>query len=316
MKRLLGFLLILIFPVVSFAQTGSFNGIGTPTLSSQPAYPSPGAKTTIELNDYRSASGGSTIKWFYNGNSIPDADNQRTVEVTAPPAGETATIKAVLVYGGMTETFTKELTPYNLDIILEPQTHVPTFYTGRALPSIGSTVRAIALLSKESMLGSDYIYTWRVNDTVIGNGPMRGANIVTFKMPQGSASTLSLQVSTPNGIILAKRSLSIPSVSPELHFYEINPLYGLLTRTIRGSFNLIGNGTTIRTEPYYLDSAVFNNPSLITWKINRDPATPDSNPYEISLERTGYPGDATLEFEVRSTTQLLQGARGNINLRL
>jgi hypothetical protein len=145
---------------------------------------------------------------------------------------------------------------------------------------------------------------------------MYGASVINFTVPQGSTAVLSLQVSTGKGVVLAKRTISVPVVKPELYFYEVNPLFGILPRAIDRSFNLIGNGATLRAEPYYLDSLVFNNPSILNWKINRDIASPDSNPYEITLERTGYPGDAALEFEVRSTTQLLQGVRGGINLHL
>jgi hypothetical protein len=316
MRRLLGFLILLIMPYSGLAQTSSLGGAEGPALSSQPAYPGPTTATTIDLNDYRSAAGGASIKWSYDGVAIPDADNQRQVTIVSPEVGKTATVKATLSYGGFTETFSKTFTPYYLDIILEPQTHVPTFYQGRSLPSVGSTIRAIALLNNGTPLGTDYVYTWRVNDKVIGSGPMRGAATINFTMPQGSSAVLSLQVSTPGGEILAKRTLSVPTVRPELYFYEINPLFGLLPKAIDRGFNLIGNGATLRAEPYHLDSAVFNNPSILNWKIDNDVAAGDNNPYEITLERTGYPGDADLEFEVRSTTQLLQGVRNSIKLNL
>jgi hypothetical protein len=270
----------------------------------------------VHLEDYRSNTSGAKIHWFYDGDAIPDADNERDVTVTAPVAGKTAVIKAVLEYNGLSETFTKEIKPLYLDIIIEPQTHVPSFYIGRPLPSVGSIIHATALLNDGTSLGTDYVYTWQINDTFIGSGPIRGGNVVNFPMPQGSAAVLSLQVSSVNGSVIAKRVISLLSAKPELQYYEVNTLLGLIPKAIYRSFNFIGNSAIIRIEPYYLDSTVFNKPSILTWKINNAPVTPNNNPYEVTLERTGNPGDAKLGFEVRSTIQLLQGVKGELNLHL
>jgi len=317
MRWLLLLLVLLAVPHLGLAQSLDSLGISSGAeLLASPDYPEPGVKTTITLNDYRSVSSGATVRWFYNGAAIPDATNAREVSVTAPEVGKTATIKAVLEYGGIAEILTKDITPIYLDVVLEPQTHVPSFYLGRALPSIGSTVRAIALMNNGTPLGTDYIYTWHINNTVINSGPVHGGNVVNFKIPQGNTAILSLEVASPSGDTIAKRVLVLPSVTPELHFYEVNTLLGLLPRAIDRNFNLIGNSSIIRTEPYYLDSATFNNPSILTWKINNRPATPDSNPYEITLEKTGDPGNAAISFEVRSLVQLLQGVKGTLNLSI
>jgi hypothetical protein len=318
MRRIFLFLFIICtVPHVAAAQAFSGGVNPQPSLDLQPAYPSPGEQVKISFNDYRGGAVGSEIDWFYNGNLIPDAQNKREVEVSAPEAGMTATVKMVIKIGGIGETHQAVLKPAYLDLIIEPQTHVPDFYTGRALPSIGSQINATALLNNGKQLGTNYIYTWRVNDEVVSGSGMRNQNKIQFSVPHGSAASLSLEVSDYDGTVLASRAISIPLVKPELHFYEINPLYGIETHAISTAFNLIGNGAIIRTEPFYLDSVVFNTPNVLDWTINGTKATPDStNPYQISLARTGNPGASSLGFRVQSTTQFLQGIKGAIQINI
>lgn len=317
MRLLLCSLVFLFAPYLAFAQ---FSGLSSnlnegPSLVKTPLYPSPGEQVTLNYDDYRSSVAGARLIWFYNNTVIADAENQRTVSVTAPAVGESVTIKVALDIDGGVEIHTTTIAPLYLDIIIEPQTHVPGFYLGRALPSVGSQVKATALLNNGRALGNGYIYTWRINDSVFNGGPLRDTNKIEFTMPLGSASTISLQVTTYDGVVLAKRSLILPSAKPELYFYEINSLYGLETKELRGNFNLISNSATIRTEPYYLSSQVFNNPSILKWTINSAQVSSDiQNPYEVTLSRTGEIGSADLGFHVRSTTQLLQGVKGDVNI--
>jgi hypothetical protein len=200
-------------------------------------------------------------------------------------------------------------------VIVEPQTRVPAFYQGRALPSIFSTVNVTALLNNGEMMTGDFVYTWRVNNRVVEDGPIRGRNRTSFVTPQDSEVIVSVQVARPNGDTIAGRTFTIPSVLPELRFYEINTLYGINRKAITGNFNLIGNSATISAEPYFLDSLVFNNADINVWNIDSTEMPQNgNNPYHITIQRTGDPGQSSLGFHVRSTAQLLQGARGAINV--
>jgi hypothetical protein len=317
MRSIFLFLLIVcVAPHLVTAQSIT-NGINPqPELSVQPAYPNPGEQVKVSFDDYRGSAANSEISWFYNGDLIPDAENKRAVVVTAPAAGDTASIKVVIKIGALTETHVTVLNPVYLDIIIEPQTHVPDFYTGRALPSVGSQINATALLNNGKQLGNDYIFTWRINDEVFSGNGLRNQNKIQFSATHGSTVSLSLEVSDYGGTVIARRAILIPFAKPELHFYEINPLYGIETTAISNTFNLIGNSATIRTEPYYLDSSVFNNPNILQWTINGSNASPDNNPYQVSLTRTGDPNSSNLDFRVQSTTQFLQGIRGGIKINI
>ena len=316
MRQLLILFILLFLPHFGFAQyTGLSSNLNNgPSLVVAPDYPNPNEQVTVRFDDFRSGATGATLTWFYNGSAIKDANNKREVRLIAPQAGSRATVKLVLTYKGITEVFSTIITPVYLDIIIEPQTHVPGFYQGRALPSAGSQVKGIALLNNGKPLGNNYSYLWRINDEVLSGGPQNQGNVVLFKMPMGSNSTISLQVSGVSGEVIARRTILLPATKPQLHFYEINPLLGLRNKSLT-NLNLISSNAIIRSEPYYLDSQVFNSPNILAWTINNSPVSQDiDNPYVITLEKTGEPGEATLGFHVRSTIDLLQGARGVMNI--
>jgi hypothetical protein len=286
------------------------------SVTSQPEYPSPFEEVDLSLNDYGGSAYGATIEWYKNDTLIPGSTNQRNISVTVGGASSKTVVKAVLVKsdGGKT-VLSKTFEPVFVDIVVEAETHVPGFYEGRALPSIGSNVYLTALLDNGTSMGENFVYLWRVNQTVLEGGPLRGRNTISFIMPQDSYSIVSLQISKPDGTILAKRSTIVSGVAPQLHFYEVSALYGTEVRSL-SSFNMIGSSATLIAEPYYLDSRTFNAPNLIEWTINNQDAVADTNPYSISLEKTGNPGRARLEFRVQNTTSFLQGANKSIDINI
>lgn len=316
MRLFLFGILLLLAPGFSQAQFGGDDFLNTTlSLEFSPAYPSPNQAFTINLNDYGGGGFGATIDWYYNDSRMDWAYNKRSITVTSPEAGQSATLKAVLTKpNGASEAVTRTVTPIYLDIIFEPQTHVPNFYKGRALATPDSTVNATALLSTGALLLNEHLYTWNLNNTVVQGGPLRGGSRVSFTMPQDSSSILSLTVTKLDGTIVAKRTLELPVAAPKLLFYEVSTLYGVMPRALTSPFALTGNSTTLRAEPYYLDSAVFNNPSVTSWNVDSSSAPSGNNPYDITLERTEQTGLVDVVFRVQSTTKLLQGTKGALTI--
>lgn len=311
-------ILLLLTPSFSNAQISGDSFLNTNlAIELSPAYPSPNQSFSAELNDYGGGGFGATIDWYYNDSKMDWAFNQRSINVSSPNAGQSATLKVVLNKpNGSSETITRTINPIYLDIIFEPQTHVPSFYKGRALPTPDSIVNATALLSTGPLLSNEHLYTWRINNTVLQGGPLRGGSRVAFTMPQDSNSIVSLIVTKLDGTIIAKRALSLPVAAPKLLFYEVSTLYGVMPRALTSPFALLGNSATLRAEPYYLDSAVFNNPSVTNWTVDSFNAPGGKNPYDITLERTEQTGLVDVVFRVQSTQKLLQGVKGTLTINV
>lgn len=278
----------------------------------KPEFPRPGETVTATLNDYGGNTYGSTITWLFNGEVVSIAENQRQATFIAGATDNTQTIEVVLNRpSGGREVLSTTIKPVYLDVVIEPQTRVPNWYQGRALPSLESQVNATALING-SADATNYVYTWRVNQQVLEGGSLRGRNQVSFSTPRGDELVLFLQVTDLRGNTIARRAVLVPAVQPELHFYEVSTLFGASQRAITDRISLIGNSTTVRAEPYYLDTRTYNNPDVKEWELGgRDIAT-SGNPYEITLQRTGQVGSTELNFHVRSLQQILQGAEDSI----
>ena len=318
MKHVLVSIFIFLFlPIfVTHAQIGA--SITEPGISIKitPTYPEPDTAFTASLDDYSSIDRVTNIAWKVDGEVQQSAANLRELNLRSMDGGQSTVIEAVVTYStGRTQTIKQTVTPRYLDIIVEAQTKTPSFYLGRSLPSADSTVNLTAVLSNTAIANGNLLYTWRLNNTVIGGGAQRGKNKTSITTPAGTAFLIGLEVSTLTGEILARRTVSVPSVSPTLHFYEKSSLYGLSNRSV-SSLNLTGDSITMQAEPYNLAIETYNLPDLVEWKINGAVVrNPNQNPYEITLTADNQTFSAsTIDFHVRNLSSLLQGVRGQFKL--
>ena len=318
MKHVLVSIFIFLFlPIfVTHAQIGA--SITEPGISIKitPTYPEPDTAFTASLDDYSSIDRVTNIAWKVDGEVKQSAANLRELNLRSMDGGQSTVIEAVVTYStGRTQTIKQTVTPRYLDIVVEAQTKTPSFYLGRSLPSADSTVNLTAVLSNTAIANGNLLYTWRLNNTVIGGGAQRGKNKTSITTPAGTAFLIGLEVSTLTGEILARRTVSVPSVSPTLHFYEKSSLYGLSNRSV-SSLNLTGDSITMQAEPYNLAIETYNLPDLVEWKINGAVVrNPNQNPYEITLTADNQTFSAsTIDFHVRNLSSLLQGVRGQFKL--
>lgn len=316
-------LLILVFclPTLASAQFTDISGLEGLAPQNQlvlePTTPQPGQVVSVSLNDYAGGLFGANITWRYNGEVISGEQNERSIEVVAGDLGLPASVEATLtLQNGSRQTISAEFTPVYIDVIIEPQTRVPDWFAGRAMPSIGSQINATVIVSDGSILDpAGHVYTWQVNRDVIDSGPLRGRNSVSFDTPRGSDFILSVNVSRADGTIIASTAKRVPVVNPTLAFYEQHPLYGTQPFPISNAFTLIGNTLTLQAEPFYLDTRVYNDPDVAEWEINRtSTSNGSSNPYEITLQRAAVFGNTNINFHVRSLQQVLQGAEDSVNI--
>lgn len=316
--KLIMCLSLVLFSVLSSPAHAQFNtsSITQPQLEIvlEPEFPEPGEIITASLNDYAGGVYGSTVVWSLDGVKIPESTNQRKTSLTAGSAGETQNLTITLLKpGGGSSVITKDITPVYLDIIIEPQTRVPTFYQGRALPSLGSMVNATALINGDGVNTNNFVYTWTIGRVVIDQGPLRGRNKVSYTTPMGKSAVMSLKVTNLQGETVARKSILIPSVTPTISFYEVSALLGTNNQDISNNFYLSGDSTSILAEPYNLDLRVYNEPDIHTWSVDGYKSYYEGgNPYEVNIQRVEGYKRSFLEFHVRDTTQILQGAKNTI----
>lgn len=291
--------------------------LGTISLETNPEYPAPKSLVSVSLNDYSVNALGATIQWFIDGVEQGKFKNERSIQVTAGNLGEKKSIRVVLTRAGAPTLSNTVIISSNIvDIVLEAQTYVPTFYKGRALPSSESTVRAIALMhDKAGGIKDTYTYKWSLGDTVLLGGPVKGKYVLEQKMPRFEDSELTVEVFDTKGSAVGRHTILLNPAQPELHFYEYTPLRGLSERASSNPLALIGEETTIFGEPYYLNARMRGTDAKFTWLVDGNEAGQNLDaPNTITLRQNGISGKSFLSFSIRTLAQIPQYVTESLQL--
>lgn len=283
-----------------------------------PQFPNPGDQVTATIDDYSLSGGGANITWFFDGLSAPNVSNSRTINFTAPAVDTVMTIVARLEFrDGTTLEAKRIIQPLYLDLIIEPQTYIPLFYQGRALPTKGSVVNINALLQNKNgpVNSADYSYSWTLNNKSVYGGARIGGNWAQIIVPHGQSSTITISIHDKMGTTVARKLVAIPTVDLEVHFYEVRSLLGLGQKAITDEFIITGNSASIKAVPYFLDTRSVDNNLFTEWSINSRPVIGESSdPFEINLAR-GVTGSAQISFKIRNLSELLQSAESSFQVK-
>lgn len=276
----------------------------------------PGNSVTATLNTYSLPETISSINWLLDGKSLAENKNLRDLSFILKDLGKNSTIDVYIeTTTGKSYHLQKVITPVYLDIIIEPQTRTPSFYKGRALPSIQSTINLTAVLNGDILNAGNYIYNWDLNNAKIGSGSIVGGYKTSTEVPLSSFNVVTLSVTDKSNMLIARKSISIPAVKPLLLFYAEDALYGQNTTPIK-SLIFTENNVKVKAEPYYLDLRTYNQPQVIEWKAGGIRILGDSsNPYEANFSKDEYQGRGrVINFRVKNTSKFLQGADASFKI--
>ena len=305
-----------IAPSFVFAQTQAELTRDALQLSVSPSYPQSNEAYTVTLQSY--AVQKNTIVWFINGKEDSANRNKNTLTQKAGNTGSKTVITAQVSTNDGTRVEKRvTILPTRIDLHIQSNSVVPAFYKGRALPSNGTplTVRAL-VFTGQNIAASNYLYLWKQDGKIQNGGAVRGNNSFTFTPSFQKEVTVSLEVQSSDGQIIAQKSQSIPLVQPELYFYEQNPLRGLSSIALPNTYNFIADEMTIRAEGYFMDPSLQGSSILKEWKIgNKVANTISGDPQEITVRKEGNSGTSKLSFHIRNLQQLLQGVEKSITLK-
>lgn len=197
----------------------------------------------------------------------------------------------------------------SVDIVVEGKTYKPSFYKGRAEPSVGNIVRLTAVPAGRSP--GDFTYQWSVN----GNGLSATGPVATFSDIFSSKWRVSVNVVDKNGALWARKDETITLSKPQVVFYEENVLRGHGSRAIIDTHILIGEEGVIRAEPYFIGLQANPASYNAVWKVNGDLADSGGDWRELLLQRpqASLPG-YKIEFSARNRDNLAELISGRFDL--
>lgn len=284
-------------------------------LETNPRTPAPFSNVEISLNAYSMNTAGASIRWYVDGTEVTSAQNERSMTLQTGALGKTQSVRAaVSIPNAGSFSATKSITPTVIDLIVEGDTLVPTFYKGRALPTSGEPLTVVAIPQNGSgKSAASYSYRWQMDQQTLFGGPVLGKHRIDITMPQ-YASVLSVVVYDAAGLEVGSSALNLFPARAELYFYEENPLRGLSSKAVTPTATLIGEESTFRAQPYFMAANIFNNP-LATWSINGgEVSTNETDAGAITLRKEGGSGTALIDFSISNPAQPLQYIENSFNL--
>lgn len=202
-----------------------------------------------------------------------------------------------------------------VNIFFEAETLTPAFYQGRPEPSVGSTVRAVAILSGVQN-ADQYQYVWTVNQQTVSGGGALGRTTIAIPVNYSNEPIVSVSIYDQNGDLVAKNSELLELSEPFIAFYEDNPLRGYSRLLSNNGFIMSADEATFRAEPYFMSTDIFARTPKLEWDIDGQSVTPNkADPQTITLLRTdASSGSSVVGFYLHNTVNLLQSGQGNFTV--
>ena len=294
---------------IAHSQTQFEQVSNTANLKMVPTYPEPDSTVVISLDAYTVDTSGATIAWYIDGEEVTASRNERSMQLRLGKIGQTNRVTArVTLISGASFSLKKDITATAVDLVVEADTYVPSFYRGRSLPSVEAQIRVIAVPHLGSAVNpANLSYRWEYEGGLMFGGPVRGKQSIDLVVSPYSGGYVLLTVMDENGAVVAGKTLSIDTgVDPELYFYEESPLRGLSESAItNGTLALIGEETIIHGEPFFLAKDVSTDNVNFVWRINNEETVSENaDPHTITLRKSGGSGSVRIDLQAMTTTPL------------
>lgn len=320
------FLILCLVLVAAYVLPFQVNAVSPSSISidAAPINPSAGEDTTITLSSYGSNLNTVSISWFVNGKKTTSGIGVKAFTVKAPAVGSSTTVRAVIALpdGDIEKNIT--IRPNVMALLWQAtDSYVPPFYRGKALPTIDSEIKVVAMPEIKSggvMINpKSLLYTWKKNYENEPEGSGYGKNSFTFINDYlEDLDTISVTASTIDGQSSSGSSTSIRASAPQVSFYKNDSRMGTIwDQALADGHRIIGDETIV-AEPYFISPKELWSPSLVwNWFIN-GALTNNTLPYKgnwlpVKVEG-GVTGVSTIRLDIQNNNQILQTAGKQISV--
>ncbi|MFA5838712.1 MAG: hypothetical protein WC849_02135 [Candidatus Paceibacterota bacterium] len=166
-----------------------------------------------------------------------------------------------------------EIRPSDIDMLWEAYTYTPPFYKGKALDSVNSIIKIVAiphLINSDGfrISSQNLIYEWKIKDEVYEDLSGLGKNTYVFQtdiIP--SKETIEVSVSSVDSLSSASGQITLISSEPKIVVYENNPLLGILFNTTFKNTFLYNNEIMLSAYPFFFSTR--NSAGVdYSWRVN------------------------------------------------
>ena len=287
----------------------------------------PGAfqDVTVTISSYSTDLTRATIRWTVNGKVVLSGMGKKELTTTTGSVGSSTNIIADIILSDGTP-ITKQiiLAPAEVDLLWEaPDSYVPPFYRGKALPASEAKLRFVAIPSINAGLGSNpanFVYAWKRNYTTVANDSEGAPNALSFSMSYlNNSETVRVDATTIDNSTAAESQITIMPTKPKILFYENNPAMGILyNKNLTTSFSLSGTEGSIIAEPFSFSPRDSGSSALqYVWAINDKRITTPENKNTLVLHSDGTSeGTASISLDIIHLAKLFQKAGASMTVQI
>ena len=329
MFRVLKSILFSLFILCSFftaVSAQSIPGVNEPvTFTVSPEFPRPDTDVTVSVQSNNTDLNRADFIWYVNGKVFRKGPGIKNITVSSGKSGTLTTVSVDVTTVDIGKISNEvSFRPAEVDLVWQTDGYVPPFYKGKALELYGSSFKVVALpdfytAGGKKMDPKTLIYSWKKNGTA--DGQQSGYGKDSFKSSQTSyvrgGDTISVEVSTNDRSIGAKKVVVISPQSADIVFYENSPLYGIVyEKAFENTFTLTAEELTLHAEPYNLST--YNPLSGVLgldWSLNGSDVSAFKDSNELVLRRIGnVSGQSDINLTIQHKEKILQGGQVGITI--
>ncbi len=318
------FALLLTFSFVSVsAQTTTLNN--STGLDVTPQTPRIGDSVIIKAYSNSVDLNYQKITWYVDDKIRKEGLGEKEIMIKTQ-SGQTTKVKAVVTKtDGSKIELTTEITPSEIDLIIEPLSYKSPFYEGKPYfidqGTFYATVVPNIKINNKKIESKDIFYKWTKDGTVLGKSSGLGQDSIriTGSVPIDDIHLGVEAYDNTTKKLLAKDSKTIEPEDPKVLFYEKNPIYGILyNKAISGSYYMGDRDElTISAEPFSFDFTKNTaDNSSYSWEINNNSATSSKNKNELLVvqQENKIKGTANISVSILNTKRDFQEISGDFSL--
>ena len=304
--RMARFFVLVVFlsPITVFGAVVPTPSI-TPVISASPSYQAP--RTPVTLRAYANVPKGVVLyAWVVDGTEIArglDIDRV-TINTGGEGSAQSVTVTLTDTDTGVEGRALYIIRPASVDLLWEGNTYTPPFYRGKAYPTGGSSlvVEAVPYVfaNGERVPKSNLVFNWEVDGNKLPESSGYGESVLRIAPTRFKyATAVAVTVTTPDGALGARTSVSVPTRTPLVVLYEDKPLSGTwFTKATPALTRLTGSEIAFKAVPFFV-----LNPKNLTyvWELNNEVfEVSESDPSVAVFRKTGggegqYPVSVTIE---------------------
>lgn len=244
-------------------------------VSVAPENPAPEEEVTITLNSYAADLNSVSISWLVGGKNVSSGIGLKTFKVKAPAAGAELRVTAMLdLPDGKLEKMIL-LRPTVMALLWQANdAYVPPFYRGKALPTLGSEIKIVAIPEIKTSAGGvnpkNMVYSWKKDYSNDAGASGYGKNYYIFTQDYlEDANNIGVVAATTDGRYSSAGEMTVRVFDPKILFYKVDSALGTIWEYALGNGYRIAGEEILEAAPYFVSPSDVRLPSLIwEWSIN------------------------------------------------